>query len=81
MRVCIQYPAPPPFYFFSLLFGGAVLLLAFAFSCFDDSPGIPYSPLNAIAARRIVYAVLYDQYDIPSLMRFAPLHLDSIFYT
>src|SRR5258706_11019065 len=37
--------------------------------------------LNAIAARRIVYAVFYDQYYTPSLMRCAPLHLDSISYS
>jgi hypothetical protein len=46
MRVCIQYPVPPLFYLFSLLFGGAVLLLAICpFLVSTTSPGIHYSYL------------------------------------
>jgi hypothetical protein len=45
--VCIQYPVPPTLYLVCshFLFGGAVLLLALASSCFDDDFGIHYLPL------------------------------------
>jgi hypothetical protein len=84
MRVCMcvySIPGSASFLFFLAFVRRRRSVVGICLFLFRRFPWHTLLTLNAIAARTIVYAVLYDQYDIPSLMRCAPLHLDSIFYS